>query len=296
MPETQPVSLKSAEPTDCCTALLRRVTSEALGRHLVAARPLREGELLLACEEADVATVREKLVDKTCAQCFFTKLDQPLPLACETCRYVFYCSERCGELGLARHQAAECAALARLRSCSGGGQDTAKLRLATQIMYRRRSARCDATTGEAAIGLADLCTGIDVFKTQLTWPERRGRFKALASEFATLCHDDFTWEYEELEAVLGQIQCNSFELSKRHRKRDLGVGMYAGASLFNHSCQPNVIRVQQGSRLEFLASRDVAKEEALCIAYTDPRLPKAARQHELWDRYGFHCRCVSCED
>merc|ERR1712151_688510 len=100
----------------------------------------------------------------------------------------------------------------------------------------------------------------------------------------------------ELQAVLGSIECNSFDIWSFQRNRLLGVGLYVAASLFNHSCAPNVARVQRGCQVEFYALTAVQMGEALCIAYINPRIADAtARRSKLLAAYGFSCTCKRCE-
>eukprot|EP00929_Paragymnodinium_shiwhaense_P102574 TRINITY_DN65787_c0_g1_i2.p1 TRINITY_DN65787_c0_g1~~TRINITY_DN65787_c0_g1_i2.p1 ORF type:complete len:360 (+),score=35.45 TRINITY_DN65787_c0_g1_i2:50-1081(+) len=265
------------------------------GRFYVANRPIHAGELLLVAKKADAAVVRDGAVSHTCATCFASS-DGPMPLECGECGYVSYCSPRCQEADQPAHAVGECGPLRRLRASTQRGRDRTALRLALQVTHRIRAASEAAAAAEDVplLALSDLCTGLDAFRSLGSWSERHGRWKALAAEFSDACEGDESWAAADLEALFGQIQCNSFDLWKKQRKRKLGIGLYASASLFNHSCLPNVARSQSGQRLEFYALADVSPGEALCIAYVDPRLPRERRRAELLEDYGFHCACGSC--
>ena len=88
-----------------------------------------------------------------------------------------------------------------------------------------------------------------------------------------------------------------------------GSAVFGTASLFNHSCVPNVAHTvwasppeesgQRGTggggpRLHFHATRSVRKGEELVIAYVDVELDRAARRQHLLFNYGFGCDCPKC--
>ena len=92
--------------------------------------------------------------------------------------------------------------------------------------------------------------------------------------------------------------CNAFWLWDRTGKlpraaRDGGYCVYPSASLFNHSCVPNVrhdhARSAAGGLLRFRAIRAVRQGEPLEIRYLDPALPDKVRAAALRETWGFEC-------
>jgi len=86
--------------------------------------------------------------------------------------------------------------------------------------------------------------------------------------------------------------------------RDMAIGCFPEASLFNHSCQPNAtFHLDVGGAREIprctvpglvvRITENVAKGCELCISYTDVFASKAERHNHL---RGFHftCTCVRC--
>eukprot|EP00927_Polykrikos_kofoidii_P034843 TRINITY_DN29470_c0_g1_i1.p1 TRINITY_DN29470_c0_g1~~TRINITY_DN29470_c0_g1_i1.p1 ORF type:complete len:386 (-),score=53.55 TRINITY_DN29470_c0_g1_i1:76-1086(-) len=274
---------------------MRVATEPGFGRFYVAARTIQPGELLFATPTPDASVVREGLVDHVCANCFAISDGASLPVVCTGCRYLAFCSEECRSCTATLHEAAECRAFGRLREKSPPiRMDLTTLRLALQVLYRRR--RGSKSRGDGG-NCEELHTGIESFSAQQNWPERRGRYRKIATAFAYACADDFEWSLEELQDVLGSIECNAFDLWKANRKRKLGLGLYVAGSLFNHSCAPNVAKVQRGSRIEFYSLAAVRSQKELCIAYIDPRIPDVQRRRsELAAGYGFFCKCERCED
>lgn len=76
-----------------------------------------------------------------------------------------------------------------------------------------------------------------------------------------------------------------------------GWGVWPAASLFNHSCAPNVGKRRVGRRWEFWSERDVRREEELCISYLggeEWELGRADRVERMRETWGFECACGRC--
>ena len=90
------------------------------------------------------------------------------------------------------------------------------------------------------------------------------------------------------------LRSNAFAVGKE-------IVVYPEAALFNHSCMPNVGRLQCGGKdgggvvsARFVALRDIAVGEELCISYCSPGGSTAQRQGKLRAEYGFSCQCALC--
>lgn len=77
-----------------------------------------------------------------------------------------------------------------------------------------------------------------------------------------------------------------------------GTAAFLLASMFNHSCEPNLAVTWPGNSavVEMRAARDIAPGEQLTISYIDETLPRAQRQEALRFAYGFACGCPSCRE
>jgi len=177
-----------------------------------------------------------------------------------------------------------CGALGRLRQRPPKlDKDLAtQLRLMVQVMYQRHQ-----STERGPQTLDGLSTGLQAFLIQRDWPKRQVRYEALSDAFVSVCRGDFTWMPEELEALLG--------IRERGTHRELGLGIYVCASLFNHSCAPNAVLVQRSEKLDAYSLTDIEAGEAVCVAYVDPRSEKAERRAQLLASFGFECRCPRCQ-
>jgi SET domain len=91
---------------------------------------------------------------------------------------------------------------------------------------------------------------------------------------------------------------NSFgiwELPIMAESENLGSAMYPSASYFNHSCDPNVMKVRLGREVIFVTSREVQSGEELCISYGHTEKEVEERRSKLLDWWGFNCNCSRCE-
>ncbi|ORY99923.1 hypothetical protein BCR43DRAFT_484552 [Syncephalastrum racemosum] len=74
----------------------------------------------------------------------------------------------------------------------------------------------------------------------------------------------------------------------------LGWGIYPSAVYFNHSCEPNVIKLRRGRYLQFVTTRDIQAGEEACIAYGSVEDPTTERRKRLLEHYHFWCTCTRC--
>lgn len=94
--------------------------------------------------------------------------------------------------------------------------------------------------------------------------------------------------------LLGAAQLNAFELRMSHGFL-VSCLLPCEASFFNHSCDPNaLISVGETHAVSFVAAREIAAGEEVCISYVATDLPHGERQHIFQHKYGFECQCPVC--
>ena len=78
------------------------------------------------------------------------------------------------------------------------------------------------------------------------------------------------------------------------RPEEVGFGIHPSLALINHSCYPNVVKVQKGGRTVILAARKIEEGEEVLDNYGALfySLPKLERLREL----GFECHCEACTE
>lgn len=154
-----------------------------------------------------------------------------------------------------------------------------------------------------------------VFDFDLSKPEAADHEKKILEIVNALCNNvtygtNFSTNDSTLKIrqyFLKILNSNSFQLGEYsyEKKADgkfyfdftklIGGGLCAFASLFNHSCYPNVVHTIVEGKLVFIVARPIAAGEQLFVSYgpkysTDIKVTRKARlQH-----YGFDCDCVAC--
>lgn len=115
---------------------------------------------------------------------------------------------------------------------------------------------------------------------------------------------------ENVRRIAGVAYCNAFGTRSIDHATDvdasndeepgselLGWALYPEASLFNHSCAPNVRKVRDGRRWKFWSNRDVAEGEEMCITYLggdERNMNVDERQEKLKLGWEFGCACQRC--
>lgn len=91
------------------------------------------------------------------------------------------------------------------------------------------------------------------------------------------------------------LQCNSFGIFSP-QDQCLASGLYPEASLFNHSCAPNICRVMRAGRVAcFYALQPISKGDPLNISYIDVSIQSTAERRKLlFGNYRFFCYCPRC--
>lgn len=80
--------------------------------------------------------------------------------------------------------------------------------------------------------------------------------------------------------------------------KSLGSGLYPTAALFNHSCDPNLVRTNIGRKMISVAARDIGKGEEVVDCYGLPWYSKTRdiRQDITARFYRFTCQCQPCRE
>ena len=77
------------------------------------------------------------------------------------------------------------------------------------------------------------------------------------------------------------------------RRVDIGLSLYPMLPLLNHSCHPNTIRLNVGSRVVVVAAEDIRAGDEVTDSYGQNCLVAAReeRRRRLRDNYNFTCHC-----
>jgi hypothetical protein len=129
------------------------------------------------------------------------------------------------------------------------------------------------------------------------------------TSFSQEAYENLDYQIYICSLLLSHLQslpCNAHEISEfiYHRLSpltssciEIGAGIYATLSLFNHSCNPNVIRNFIGDTVivRLLSSISSNEMELMdnygCLSAT---MDKTERQTKLNEQYHFQCQCQPC--
>jgi hypothetical protein len=75
----------------------------------------------------------------------------------------------------------------------------------------------------------------------------------------------------------------------------LGIVIDPMLGHINHSCDPNVYIVMDGSEVAIRTLKPIKKDEEIYISYIESTNPYARRQSELISRWFFTCKCSKCQ-
>lgn len=97
--------------------------------------------------------------------------------------------------------------------------------------------------------------------------------------------------------IFGKMMINRFCITDNDLK-PVGQGLYIGASIFDHSCDPDAAYVFEGTRLTVRATRSLSVDSVreVYICYVDKLLMTEDRVAALQRQYYFTCNCVLCQE
>lgn len=129
-----------------------------------------------------------------------------------------------------------------------------------------------------------------------------GRCEAQSQELIALVGQDEADRIATLvtlNAVLVTLNAEFFAYLDVWSKLASAILYPPAASLFNHSCVPNVARVELGPYMMYRAIRKVAKGEPLTISYIGTKIRSESvhiRREVLSRDWHFYCRCEACSE
>ncbi|KAM3966739.1 SET and MYND domain containing, class 4, member 3 [Aphomia sociella] len=99
-----------------------------------------------------------------------------------------------------------------------------------------------------------------------------------------------------------ELQCPKPKVGKNFLKHNGNSVFLAGAvfptlALFNHSCDPSVVRYFCGPKIVVRAVKNIKKGEEVAENYGPifTTVPKQKRHAEMKDQYWFDCNCIPCQ-
>ena len=298
-----------------------------LGRYIVAKRDIQPGEIVLSEKPYASIMLADSRLDH-CSHCYKFTL---APIPCPSCCHCLYCTAQCRNLAYKLYHRVECP-LGQIMEQSGVDK-FAFLALRTlvvtplDVIYkfcgpfspceagnvvhtdRQNGEVYRAESYEAICGLvthAEDRTAHDLFR------------RAAIAIFSVRClcfAGFFETENPPLDVLSGagglllshlqSFPCNAHEIAEfdldpeavaASTPHELGAGIYATLSLFNHSCDPAVTRNFYGDRCVVRTIRSVRAGDELSDNYGTvfAMQTRSERRAKLLPQYFFECNCTAC--
>ncbi|XP_047469829.1 SET and MYND domain-containing protein 4-like [Penaeus chinensis] len=310
--------------------------SRTKGRHLLATRDIKPGELL--CSEKSFATVLNPEIRGNCAHCLVDYGSVIIP--CPDCTEVLFCSLKCQQEALSTYHRVECPIGPTLASLALPPHALLAFRVAAKVSFKKlkreeAELRKEGETQKAAtLGFNDkkkyvsssyravyhlntnqaLRPDLDLFHACVTafvllkLLQKSGRY--FCCEKGQPCspsHEDLVLVGTALCAHVLRATCNGLPiiesvrhvlLKGSHGSVNIGLGLFPTLSLANHSCDPTatVLTCQTGSLMMSLSFIPKGGEVTRSYGVSYLRMEKKRRRALLQEGYQFLCSCHACEN
>ncbi|XP_055354117.1 histone-lysine N-methyltransferase set-18-like [Paramacrobiotus metropolitanus] len=247
--------------------------------------------------------VNDDYRDKCCHYCFTSEIaDDPLFPSktnklqrCSGCRFAYFCNASCLKFAWKDHKF-ECQRIKKLQE-TNTPLPTAQVRLAARVFnkYFRgdiMDPACRPTSNRTFLTLWHHADKVRESVGQLAaYKKVMGEVRQFIGNENVPVSDD-----DELLPIYNRITVNSINMDDGEVQK--GIGVFLGASMFDHSCRPNAdffIR-DHGATIYIVALDDVPDISSVRLRYGDVFEPTWKRREYLEKTYFFTCDCELCQD
>ncbi|XP_011875678.1 PREDICTED: histone-lysine N-methyltransferase SMYD3 [Vollenhovia emeryi] len=210
---------------------------------------------------------------------------------CSGCQYVYYCDRNCQRESWRIHKA-ECAHLDKVSPRVL--PDAARL-MARIILKLNRGGADEAGyyTEKSFRKFKDLMSHYSDIKADA---KRQVHFTTLYGVLLQFLGEANMPNVAELMGIYGRMCTNSFNILDVNMNT-IGVGIYLGASVMDHSCRPNAVAVFEGTTIVVRTVTDLPSLDwsQIRISYVDLLNSNKDRREELHSSYYFWCDCERCK-
>ncbi|XP_075227931.1 SET and MYND domain containing, class 3 isoform X1 [Lycorma delicatula] len=249
---------------------------------------IREGEVLIKSKPF-VYVLKSKLRTERCDFC----LNSGKLLRCSGCQYVFYCNRDCQKAAWFDHKP-ECSNLRKIYPKIV--PDSA--RLIGKIIFKLKRGGGQEREQYSKTGFRmfkDLMSHYSDIKKD---EKRMDHFTSIYGVLSDLFGTDNIPNAAELMGIYGRVCVNCFNILDPEMM-SIAAGIYLGASIIDHSCEPNAVAVFEGTTLYIRALKDFQEPvdwSKVWISYIELLNDPVDRQEELQSTYYFLCQCTRCID
>uniref|UniRef100_A0A0E0LSB0 SET domain-containing protein n=1 Tax=Oryza punctata TaxID=4537 RepID=A0A0E0LSB0_ORYPU len=274
---------------------LRAADLPGRGSGLLAARNIREGEVILTEQPLLLYPASLASLPSFCSACF-RSLSAAAP--CPSCRAAGFCSPSCAA---ASHPRLLCAAL------SGGGGGGGNLASAAEPHQEPLLFLLSAYSlpEDSLRVLLSLSSSTAPPPTDHDPASLHAMVAALVP--AQMLPPGFSPDLTA--ALLSKDRTNSFSIMEPYRaevpqalRKARAYAVYPRASLLNHDCLPNACHFDYADRpgpgntdIVVRALHDITEGREVCLSYFAANWQYKDRQQRLLEDYGFRCECERCQ-
>ncbi|XP_015117811.1 SET and MYND domain-containing protein 4 isoform X2 [Diachasma alloeum] len=318
----KPTKVKSTVEDDNCEILgatgIKIQYSNKYGRHLIATRDIRPGEIIAIFDNYANARSPEKCY-RECAKC--TKATN-VGIPCDNCVNVIYCSTSCRDEAWKDYHETECPILGVMLDLDAPPKTLLSMRITLKALQETGSVGELKKTVKNIDSISD--PRVTGFTGNVFDCSKYASIYSLTSHSGKpqKCHDyclslisAFAVYYL---ATRTEIFGRKYDADLRIFDENASLGFIAGLmirngaiihgsgtedffvapfiALCNHSCSTNAV-ILSGSRSIALAVEPIKAGDQIWNNYLGlkySRVPKAERQQSLRKEYNFTCDCVAC--
>ncbi|XP_036143557.1 histone-lysine N-methyltransferase SMYD3 [Monomorium pharaonis] len=212
-------------------------------------------------------------------------------LKCSGCQYVYYCDRNCQKKLWPIHKA-ECA---HLKNISQVLPDIDMIRLMARTIIKLNQGGADEIGhyNKKNVKFKDLMSHYSDIKADM---KRQLHFVSLYVMLFQFLDKTLVPDFEELMGIYGRICTNSFTITN-DTLEPIGIGIYLGASILDHSCKPNAVFIFEGTTIIIRTIMDLPSSDLsqIRIAYIDLLRSNKDRHEKLHNSYYFWCDCERCK-
>ncbi|KAK9499021.1 hypothetical protein O3M35_003540 [Rhynocoris fuscipes] len=296
--------------------------SETMGRYAIAAEEIPCGEVIVH-EKAYCSVLLNERIKTHCFQCF-KRIISGEP--CPTCASVKFCSDKCKNTALSTHHKYECQILDTLWSSGISVTCLMSLRIITQsnveffLKIRNLLKEEGGLWTNQEYNSSNFLTVYQLVRHEQKRTVADLMHRAYMALFLLSCLKQTDYfanlankDLEDAEVLIGGLfmrflqilQFNAHEISELDIKSSdlkdwksifIGGGLYPTLALFNHSCEPGIVRYFQGSKIVVRSVKRIKQGEMIAENYGPifTVKPRKERQSILMQQYWFSCSCIPC--
>ncbi|XP_032677020.1 histone-lysine N-methyltransferase SMYD3 isoform X2 [Odontomachus brunneus] len=210
---------------------------------------------------------------------------------CSGCQYVYYCDRNCQKESWLIHKT-ECTNLKKISPRVV--PDAA--RLMARIIIKLNQGGADEVSYYSKTNFRKFKDLMSHYSDIKKDTKRMEHFTSLCGVLLEFLGETLMPNTAELIGIYGRICINSFNILDLNMN-SIGVGIYLGASMIDHSCKPNAVVVFEGTTIivRTLVDLPFLDWSQMKISYVDLLNSNKDRREELHNLYYFWCNCEKCK-